>query len=65
MEFDNDVLRQLLIDEEAITFAEYGLLLVLIALLVVLSEVLVGVGISELFQRTGKAFEVAMVRAIL
>ena len=65
MDYDKNVLWHVLVDEEATTFAEYGLLLVLIALLVFLSALVVGEGTSELFQRTGEAFEGGSVPTIL
>ena len=61
MDFDKDVLWHVIVDEEATTFAEYGLLLTLIALLVFLSALVLGQGTSNLFQSTGEAFEGASV----
>jgi Flp pilus assembly pilin Flp len=61
---DKDVLWHMLVDEEAPTFAEYGLLLALIALLVLLSVVIAGEGISDLFQQTGETFELGTVPTI-
>jgi Flp pilus assembly pilin Flp len=61
MDFCKKVLWHALVDEEATTIAEYGLLLMLIALLVVSSALVVGEGTSTLFQRTGEIFEGASV----
>ena len=47
---------RLVVEEDAPTFAEYGLLLVLIALLVFASVVTLGTGISTFFSRTGQEF---------
>ena len=57
------VLR-LFVREDAPTMAEYGLLLALIALLAFAAVVLLGEGISSLFNITGSAFKGASVPTI-
>ena len=47
------ILWRLIVDEDAPMMAEYALLLVLIALLVFVSVVFLGQGISTLFTRAG------------
>jgi Flp pilus assembly pilin Flp len=53
-----------LTEEEAPTFAEYGLLLVLIALFTVLAVITLGDGISTFFTATGEAFSGATIPTI-
>jgi Flp pilus assembly pilin Flp len=47
-------LRRLVVEEDAPTMAEYGLLLVFVALLVFASVLALGQGISTFFAQTGE-----------
>ena len=58
------ILWHLLVEEEGPIFAEYGLLLALIPLLVLLLVVTLGEGISTFFQRTAEAFTGATIPTI-
>ena len=51
MDFDKDVIWRVLVDKKATTFAEYGLVFVLIALLVFLWAVATGRGSPVFFQQ--------------
>ena len=56
--------RRLLAEEHAPTMAEYGLLLILIALLVVSGGFMVGTGISTFFSATASGFSGATIPTI-
>jgi Flp pilus assembly pilin Flp len=58
------MLWRFLADEDAPTMAEYGLLLVLIALLAFVAVVILGEGISTFFTATGNAFAGATIPTI-
>lgn len=58
------VFKRLLRDEDAPTMAEYGLLLLFIALLVFASVVILGEGISTFFRAGGAAFKGATIPSI-
>jgi Flp pilus assembly pilin Flp len=58
------MLRRLVVDEEAPAMAEYGLLILFIALAVAAAAVVLGVGVSTLFSAAGSAFSNATVPTI-
>lgn len=65
MKFERDAPKRLLIDEHSPTFPEFGVLLVFIALLILLAVVLLGNGISDLFQQSVEAFGDASISATI
>lgn len=57
-------LKRFVTEEDAPTMAEYGLLLVFIALVVAVGALALGTGISSLFQKSGSAIGGATIPTI-